>query len=177
MRLVAILIIATFIAACNPGRQLQKAKDRLSANPLEAASFCADRFPPKEITVYKDSVYLDTIYLELTRVDTMVVNDTVKITVTSPTKIVTKTVVKYKEVQIENTAKIKEQEKLYLACEDRYQKLYVKWELTEQDKKGWRSKFWWVLFVAMGAVIGYLTKQPWWASVLKQLQKAVKSKN
>lgn len=176
MRFAIFSLLAILLVGCDPANKLQKAINRLNANPLEAARFCGDRFPPKEITVYRDSISLDTIYLEYTRTDTMVVNDTVRITITSPAKVITKTITKYKEVQVENTAKVQEKEKLYLACEDRYQKLYVKWELTEQSKKSWRSKFWWVLFVAIGAIIGYLTKQPFWATLLKQLQKQMKKK-
>lgn len=161
--------------ACNPERKLQKAINTLNNHPNVAAQYCGDRFPPKEITIYKDSITLDTIYESGEVVaDTFYKHDTTIIIRTSPNKIVTKTITKYKEVQIENTAKIQEKEKLYTDCEKRYHELYTKLELTDAERKSWRSKFWWILFVAIGAIIGYLTKQPWWATLMRQLQKQIK---
>lgn len=173
-RRILVWVCVFMFISCNPEKKLQKAITTLSSNPEKSAAFCADRYPVKELVIYRDSITLDTIFLELERVDTLYQNDTCYIITTSPNKIITKTVTKYKEVQVENTARIQEKEKLYQACEKNYHDLYTKLELTEADKRGWRSKFWWVLFVAIGAIVGYLTKQPWWATLLKQIQKQVK---
>lgn len=175
-RILAWVYVLVFIGtACNPIHKVQRAIVTLNNYPEYGASYCSGRFPAKEHVIYRDSIVLDTIYVDGEVVtDTLYRHDTTIITRTSPSKIITKTVVKYKEVQVENTARVKEKENLYLACEDRYQKLYLKWELTDADRRSWRSKFWWVLLVAAGAVIGYLTKQPWWSRVVKQIQKQIK---
>lgn len=174
MRFFYFLVAILFIS-CNEAKQIQKAKNRLSTHPLEAAEFCGTLFPVKERVIYRDSITLDTIYQEGEVVtDTLYKHDTTIIIRTSPNKIVTKTITKYKEVQVENTAKLQEKEKLYIDCEKRYHDLYTKLELTDAERKSWKSKFWWILFVAIGAIIGYLTKQPWWATLVKQLQKQIK---
>lgn len=166
-----LLLLLPVLAACNTQRQLQKAKDRLSDNPLEAARFCSDKFPGKDSVVYRDTIKLDTMYVGLLQVDTVRREDTVVITKTSPSKIITQTKIQYKEVVKTDQSKIEEQRQLYLACEERYQKLYLKCEQAEKERKAWRTKFWWVLFVAIGAVVGYFTKQPFWAALAKQITK------
>lgn len=166
-----IVLLSLLAIACNSQKQLQKAKNRLGDNPLEAARFCSTLFPAKDSVVYRDTIKLDTIYVGLLQVDTLRREDTVVITKTSPSKIITQTKIQYKEVVKTNPAKIEEQRQLYLSCEARYQRLYLKWEQSEEQKKDWRSRFWWVLFVAIGAVIGYFTKQPFWAALAKQLGK------
>lgn len=166
-----LLLLLPVLAACNTQRQLQKAKDRLSDNPLEAARFCSDKFPGKDSIVYRDTIKLDTMYVGLLQVDTVRREDTVVITKTSPSKIITQTKIQYKEVVKTDQSKIEEQRQLYLACEERYQKLYLKCEQAEKERKAWRTKFWWVLFVAIGAVVGYFTKQPFWAALAKQITK------
>ena len=166
-----IVLLSLLAIACNSQKQLQKAKNRLGDNPLEAARFCSTLFPAKDSVVYRDTIKLDTIYVGLLQVDTLRREDTVVITKTSPSKIITQTKIQYKEVVKTDPAKIEEQRQLYLSCEARYQRLYLKWEQSEEQKKDWRFRFWWVLFVAIGAVIGYFTKQPFWAALAKQLGK------
>lgn len=169
-----IVLLSLLAIACNSQKQLQKAKNRLGDNPLEAARFCSTLFPAKDSVVYRDTIKLDTMYVGLLQVDTLRREDTVVITKTSPSKIITQTKIQYKEVVKTNPAKIEEQRQLYLSCEARYQRLYLKWEQSEEQKKDWRSRFWWVLFVAIGAVIGYFTKQPFWAALAKQLGKKLR---
>jgi hypothetical protein len=169
-----IVLLSLLAIACNSQKQLQKAKNRLGDNPLEAARFCSTLFPAKDSVVYRDTIKLDTMYVGLLQVDTLRREDTVVITKTSPSKIITQTKIQYKEVVKTNPAKIEEQRQLYLSCEARYQRLYLKWDQSEKQKKDWRSRFWWVLFVAIGAVIGYFTKQPFWAALAKQLGKKLR---
>ena len=166
-----IVLLSLLVIACNSQRQLQRAKNRLSDNPLEAARFCSNLFPSKDSIVYRDTITLDTMFIDLLQIDTLWREDTVVITKTSPSKIVTKTKIQYKEVVKTDQSKTEEQRQLYLACEERYQKLYLKWEQTDKERKGWKTKFWWILFVAIGAVIGYFTKQPFWAALAKQVGK------
>ena len=166
-----IVLLSLLAIACNSQKQLQKAKDRLGDNPLEAGRFCGDRFPNRDSVVYRDTIRLDTMYVGLLQVDTVRREDTIVVTKTSPSKIITQTKIQYKEVVKTDPAKTEEQRQLYLACEERYQKLYLKWEQSEKQRKDWRTRFWWVLFVALGAVIGYFTKQPFWAALAKQLGK------
>lgn len=170
-----IILLSLIALACNSQQKLQKAKNRLSDNPLEAARFCSDKFPSKDSIVYRDTIILDTMYVGLLQVDTVRREDTIIIVKTSPNKIITKTKTQYKEVVKTDPSKTEEQRQLYLACEERYQTLYLKWEKTDTDKKAWRTKFWWVLFLAIGAIVGYLSKQPFWATLIKQISKQLKN--
>jgi len=169
-----LFLIFVFLIGCSSEKQIQRAKNRLSANPLEAAAFCSASFPNKETIIYRDSLTLDTIYLELERVDTLIENDTVRIITTSPAKVITKTLVKYKEVQIENTAKIEEQKQLLIKCEGRYDALQKKFEKSEEQRKAWRKKFYWIIFVILGFAVGYVLKQPALSSILKKTIKNLK---
>ena len=169
-----LFLIFVFLIGCSNEKQIQRAKNRLSANPLEAAAFCSASFPNKETIIYRDSLTLDTIYLELERVYTLIENDTVRIITTSPAKVITKTLVKYKEVQIENTAKIEEQRQLLIKCEGRYDALQKKFEKSEEQRKAWRKKFYWIIFVILGFAVGYVLKQPALSSILKKTIKNLK---
>ena len=169
-----LFLIFVFLIGCSSEKQIQRAKNRLSANPLEAAAFCSASFPNKETIIYRESLTLDTIYLELERVDTLIENDTVRIITTSPAKVITKTLVKYKEVQIENTAKIEEQRQLLIKCEGRYDALQKKFEKSEEQRKAWRKKFYWIIFVILGFAVGYVLKQPALSSILKKTIKNLK---
>lgn len=169
-----LFLIFVFLIGCSSEKQIQRAKNRLSANPLEAASFCSTLYPSKETIIYRDSLTLDTIFLELTRTDTIVENDTVRITTTSPAKVITKTLVKYKEVQTENKAKLEEQRQLLIKCEGRYDALRKKFEKSETERKAWRKKFYWIIFVILGFAIGYVLKQPTLTTILKKTIKQLK---
>ena len=169
-----LFLIFVFLIGCSSEKQIQRAKNRLSANPLEAAAFCSASFPNKETIIYRDSVTLDTIYLELTTTDTIVENDTVRIITTSPAKVITKTLVKYKEVQVENTAKVEQQRQLLIKCEGRYDVLQKKFEKSEEQRKAWRKRFYWIIFVILGLAIGYALKQPTLSSILKKTIKNLK---
>jgi len=171
-----LFLTFVFLIGCSSEKQIQRAKNRLSANPLEAASFCASNFANKETIIYRDSVTLDTIYLELTRTDTLIENDTVRIITTSPAQVITKTLVKYKKVQIENTAKVEEQRQLLIKCEGRYDTLQKKWEKSEAERKAWRKKFYWIIFVILGFAVGYVLKQPTLTTLLKKTIKNLKKR-
>jgi hypothetical protein len=171
-----LFLIFVFLIGCSSEKQIQRAKNRLSANPLEAASFCASSFPNKETIIYRDSVTLDTIFLELTRTDTIVDSDTVRITTTSPAQVITKTLTKYKEVQIENTAKVEQQRQLLIRCEGRYDALQKKFENSEEQRKAWRKRFYWIIFVILGFAVGYVLKQPTLSGILKKTIKQLKKR-
>ena len=171
-----LFLIFVFLIGCSSEKQIQRAKNRLSANPLEAAAFCSASFPNKETIIYRDSLTLDTIYLELERVDTLIENDTVRIITTSPAKVITKTLVKYKEVQVENTAKVEQQRQLLIKCEGRYDVLEKKFEKSEEQRKAWRKKFYWIIFVILGFAVGYVLKQPTLTTILKKTIKNLKKR-
>jgi hypothetical protein len=171
-----LFLIFVFLIGCSSEKQIQRAKNRLSANPLEAASFCASSFPNKETIIYRDSVTLDTIFLELTRTDTIVDSDTVRIITTSPAQVITKTLTKYKEVQIENTAKVEQQRQLLIRCEGRYDALQKKFEKSEEQRKAWRKRFYWIIFVILGFAVGYVLKQPTLSGILKKTIKQLKKR-
>ena len=168
-----IFYILLLLVACSPEKKIQKAENLLSNTPL-LSQICANRFPNKETIIYRDSLTLDTIFLELTRTDTIVENDTVRIITTSPAQVITKTLVKYKEVQVENTAKVEEQRQLLIKCEGRYDVLQKKFEKSEEQRKAWRKKFYWIIFVILGLAIGYALKQPTLSSILKKTIKNLK---
>lgn len=156
MRYIFWLLI---LISCSQERKVQRAVDVLSQEPSAAASFCSNRFPSKDTTIYKDSlVFLDTLY-QISPADTIVREDTVVITITSPSKTITKTIVKTKEVIKQPIEKVEEQRQLYLACESRYQALYLKWEATELQRKKWNERFWWLLLV-LAALTGYIFRKP-----------------
>lgn len=149
------------LVACSHERKVQRAVDVLSQEPSVASRFCANKYPSKDTTIYKDSlVFLDTLYqLSPAEIDTLYREDTIVVTKTSPGKVITKTIVKTIEVVKQPTEKIEEQRQLYLACESRYQALYLKAEQTELEKKKWKERFWWLLLV-VAALTGYIFRKP-----------------
>ena len=103
-----ISVVFFFIAtSCNTEKRLQKA-EVLLASKGKLAEICGSRFPPKDSVVYRDSVRFDTLYEGIYSIDTVYDKDTVKVYVTLPAKIITKEVVKFRDVYRENTAKVKE---------------------------------------------------------------------
>ena len=158
MRYILLLLLLT---ACSQERKVQRAVDVLSQEPSAAALFCSNRFPSKDTTIYKDSlVFLDTLYqLSPAEIDTIVREDTIVIVKTSPSKTITKTIVKTVEIVKQPTEKIEEQRQLYLSCEKRYQVLYLKNEETEKQAKQWKERFWWLLLLA-AALFGFTIRKP-----------------
>jgi hypothetical protein len=156
MRYVFWLLLLT---ACSQERKVQRAIDVLSQDPSASSLFCSNKFPSKDTTIYKESiVFLDTLY-QLSPADTLLREDTIVITKTSPTKTITKTIVQTKEIIKQPTEKIEEQRQLYLACEKRYQALYLKSEEAEKQKKAWRERFFWLLLLA-AALLGFTLRKP-----------------
>lgn len=158
MRYIFWLLLLT---ACSHERKVQRAVDVLSQEPSAAAQFCANKFPSKETIIYKDSlIFLDTLYqLSPAEIDTVFREDTIVITKTSPSKVITKTIVKTIEVVKQPTEKIEEQRQLYLNCEKRYQALYLKSEEAEKQAKQWKERFWWLLLFA-AALLGFTIRKP-----------------
>lgn len=160
VRRILVWVCVFVFAGCSPSRKVEKAINILNNNPDKASSYCATRFPLKDTVIYRDSIKYDTIFaLTPVQVDTIFKKDTTIITITSPTKTIVKTVTQYKEVIKEPTAKIEEQRQLYLACEKRYQELYIKYEGEEVAKKAWKERFWWILIVA-AALLGFTIRKP-----------------
>jgi hypothetical protein len=156
MRYIFWLLLLT---ACSQERKVQRAIDVLSQEPSAASVFCSNKFPSKDTTIYKDSiVFLDTLY-QISPADTVLREDTVVITKTSPTKTITKTIVQTKEIIRQPTEKIEEQRQLYLGCEKRYQTLYLKWEDAEKQRKTWKERFFWLLLLA-AALLGFTFRKP-----------------
>lgn len=111
-----ISVVFFFIAtSCNTGKRLQKA-EVLLASKGKLAEICGSRFPLKDSIVYRDSVSFDTLYEGIYSVDTIYDKDTVKVYLTLPAKIITKEVVKFRDVYRENTAKVVELEKKNADC-------------------------------------------------------------
>ncbi len=111
-----ISVTCFFIAtSCNTEKRLQKA-EVLLASKGRLPEVCAARFPPKDSIVYRDSVHFDTLYTSIYSVDTLVSNDTIKVVTTLPSKVVTKEVIKFREIYRENTAKVNDLENKLSAC-------------------------------------------------------------
>ena len=166
-RLLILLIVASAFQGCYTERanqrRLNKAVALVTSRPLLLAQLCSEKFPIHDtIILKKDSLVLDTIY-ELPYNDTIVSHDTIYIVKTLPSKTITKTIYKEREVVKENTAKIEEQKQLYIQCEDKYQKLYFKWE--EADKKA-QARFWW-LIVLIALITGFILRKPIASLILK----------
>lgn len=158
-RMLTWACVFAFIG-CNPARKVERAINTLNNNPDKAAQFCANKYPSKDTIIYRDSLVLDTLYdLTPVEVDTIYKNDTTIVTITSPAKTIVKTITKIKEITKEPTQKIEEQRQLYLACESRYQKLFVSWEQSEKERKSWKERFFW-LFLVLAAMVGYALRKP-----------------
>lgn len=158
-RMLTWACVFAFIG-CNPARKVERAINTLNNNPDKAAQFCANKYPTKDTIIYRDSLVLDTLYdLTPVEVDTIYKSDTTIVTITSPAKTIVKTITKIKEITKEPTQKIEEQRQLYLACESRYQKLFVSWEQSEKQRKDWRERFFWILLV-LAALLGYALRKP-----------------
>lgn len=144
-------------------RRLNKAINLVSSRPLIVARICGNAYPVKETTYVKEPIVVfDTLY-QLPYNDTIVTQDTVYIVKTLPSKTITKTIYKEREVVKENTAKIEEQKQLYIQCESKYQKLYLQWE--EADKKA-KARFWW-LIVLIALITGFILRKPIASLILK----------
>jgi hypothetical protein len=166
-RLLILLIVASAFQGCYTERanqrRLNKAVALVTSRPLLLSKLCGDAYPVKDtIIIRKDSITLDTIY-ELPYNDTIVSHDTIYIVKTLPSKTITKTIYKEREVVKENTAKIEEQKQLYIQCESKYQKLYLQWE--EADKKA-KARFWW-LIVLIALITGFILRKPIASLILK----------
>lgn len=166
-RLLIITTLALVFSGCYTEkanqRRLNKAVALVTSRPILMSQLCGSAYPIKETTFVKEPVMvLDTIY-EVPFNDTIITQDTVYIVKTIPAKIITKTIYKEREVVKENTAKIEQQKQLYIQCEDKYQKLYLKWEVA--DKKA-NSRFWWLL-VLIALIVGYVLRKPIASLILK----------
>lgn len=160
VRRILVWVCVFVFVGCNPSRKIEKAINTLNNHPDKAASYCSNKYPTKDTVIYRDSLVLDTLYdLTPVQIDTIFKADTTIITVTSPAKTIVKTITKVKEITKEPTQKIEEQRQLYLACESRYQKLFVSWQESEKQRKDWKERFFWLLLV-LAALLGYALRKP-----------------
>lgn len=157
--LVYFLILALLIG-CNP---VEKAKKTLSANKEEAAKFCADEFPVKEVFIKGDSVVItDTLESFEVWIDTVTTKDTVYITKTLPGKVITRTVRTTDTVVRRDMARESVLEDQLINERDLTQELIK--QNTELQKKvnRWKGKIgipWWVFLVLLtGLFLGFKGK-------------------
>jgi len=154
--IINFLFLLLILASCNPQKKLFKALDELQKHPIESAKYCADKYPVKDTTIYRDSVKFDTLYMGEYVFDTTVVKDTVYITKTVP-KTITKTVTQVKEVLRENTARIEQLRLQYEKCEAKYQALFLDYEKSVKQGFDYRKQrdkmrlWFWILVGAIGA--------------------------
>ena len=153
MKKLLFFILTCAVISC--GNPVRKAISTLDNSPVDAAKYCADKYPVKDSIVYKDSLRLDTLYMGDIVFDTVVTKDTVYITKTLPAKTITKTIAQVKEVFRENTARVT-QLQLELAAKqqeaDKLQGDLAKSEGETKLYKGQRNKarlnLWLVIAVA-----------------------------
>lgn len=147
------LILILFFASC---MTTKKATSYLE-DKGELPKICADKFPPKDSVVIKDSIRVDTIYSGSDPVfDTViqVINDTVErvITKTLPAKVITKTNIKTKEVFTENTARVAQLQGDVSNCIEELNKKEVRNAETAEDRDGWKKKAkqrWWMIIALL----------------------------
>ena len=154
--IINFLFLLLILASCNPQKKLFKALDELQKHPIESAKYCADKYPVKDTTIYRDSVKFDTLYMGEYVFDTAIVKDTVYITKTVP-KTITKTVTNIKEVYRENTARTEQLRLQYEKCEQKYQALFLDYEKAVKQGFDYRKQrdkmrlWFWILVGAIGA--------------------------
>lgn len=153
------LLLILFFASC---MTTQKATSYLE-DKGELPKICADKFPPKDSIVIRDSIHTDTVYQGESFFDTVytVTTDTVTRTITKvlPAKVITKTNVQTKEVFRENTARVVQLQGDVSNCiEELNKKNKQITELTEQGN-GWKKKAkqrWWIII----ALVVLLFRKP-----------------
>lgn len=147
-----ISVVCFFIAtSCNTEKRLQKA-EVLLASKGRLPEICADRFPPKDSIVYRDSVHFDTLYTSLYSVDTIVSNDTIRIVTTLPAKVITKEVIKFRDVYRENTAKVVDLQLKYNNCGSELNELKLELQKTKNEVDKWKGtakERWWFLWILL----------------------------
>lgn len=160
VRRILVWVCVFVFFACNESKQITKSIITLNKHPEIAAQYCGNKYPSKDTVIYRDSLVIDTLYaITPVQMDTVYREDTVIITITSPTKTITKKIIQTKEIVKQPTEKIEEQRALYLECEGRYRALSQKYETTNEERKQWKERFWWLLIVA-AALAGYIIRKP-----------------
>lgn len=148
----SILMIIFYVAlGCNVEKKIQKA-ELLLAEKGKLAEICAVRFPPRDSIVYRDTVKYDTLYEGIYSVDTVYDNDTVKVILTLPAKVITKEVIKYRDVYRENTSKL-------VDCQKKNEELVKNLVKFEEERTkllaevgSWKSvakQRWWFLWILL----------------------------
>jgi hypothetical protein len=162
--LIYLIISVTcfFIAtSCNTEKRLQKA-EVLLASKGRLAEICADRFPPKDSVVYRDSVHFDTLYEGIYSIDTIYDKDTVKVYLTLPAKIVTKEVIKYRDIYRENTAKVKELEGKLSVCSLQSANYSIELVKLRAESSKWEKlakQRWWFLWILILLAVGFTLRK------------------
>lgn len=162
---VAFIILLAFLASgCT--NKIAKAKRTLDESPVDAARYCADKFPVRDSVVYKDSIHFDTLIVGDIYFDTIEVQcpDTViKVVTKVEPKTIVKTVTQIKEVYRENTAKVEEWRLMFFDANKKMLNVIDKLEKVEAEKKIWKAaarKWKWLLFAMVGFLIAWKFRNP-----------------
>lgn len=152
-----ICILCFFIAtSCSTEKRIQKA-EVLLASEGKLPEICASRFPPKDSIVYRDSVRWDTLYEGIYSIDTVYDKDTVKVYVTLPAKIITKEVVRYKDVYRENTAKVEKLQQDNTSLSLKLSECDVEVANMKGEVEKWKDLAktrWWFLWILLVIAVG-----------------------
>lgn len=157
-----ISVVCFFIAtSCNTEKRFQKA-EVLLASKGKLAEVCANRFPPKDSIVYRDSIHFDTLYTSLYSIDTIVSNDTIKIVTTLPAKVITKEVIKFRDVYRENTAKVVDLQLKYNDCGSSLNELKLELQKAKAELDSWKNtakERWWFLWILLVVSIALIFRK------------------
>lgn len=152
--LLLLAILFWFVCGCTTAK---KATNFMLTHPEVAAEFCAKEFPVKDSLIKGDSIILyDTLWgLSDPVIETVTKNDTVTITKTLPSKVITKTVHIRDTIIRENFARVSQLlnqvgdcNKMVIKKEEKITNLQEK--LDEMRRK--KNRFMWLFFVAVGAI-------------------------
>ena len=138
MKKLLFALLTFGVISC--GNPVRKAISTLDSNPVDAAKYCADKYPVKDSVIYKDTLRLDTLYMGDIVFDTIVTKDTVYITKTLPAKTIVKTITQTKEVYRENTARVTQLQLELAAKQQEADKLQGDLAKSEKDSSTYKSQ-------------------------------------
>lgn len=150
-----IIIALHFLSGCSESKQIAKAKQRLDSNPIEAAKYCAAKFPVKEQVIFTpgairiDTVwqaYSDYVPFDCPPSDTVV---TYKVDVKFKEKIITRTVTDTITIVRENTARVDQITRLFDQAQSDNTVLIKRLKAANKE-----ISYWWAFLIACFVAFG-----------------------
>lgn len=167
LKLILVAILAVMLTNCGETRRLEKAKEVLDRNELEAATYCATKFPVVPVEIYipgktvSDTVwqqYQDYVPFDCPPSDTVV---RYKVQIQFKEKIISKVTVDTLKTKVVDSARTKMWEEMYKReVKSRLvsEKDAAKWKAIAKRRADTNSYLWLALiFIAL-----VLTRKLWW---------------